>query len=633
MTCIVLATPRKCNSSSKSEITNALNSFFNDISGGLGDALDIVDKIETTTSKITDIVGGITTSLSTLLEDSLGGFIESALDGVKLFFLSKMTPLAALAQFDAFSLGAANPVNKLFDAFGCLGSTVKKALGNTIKNMLKNAITNGIVNPIACAVDQFIGNITAKIVGVMDSIIGPLLNPINNLFSIIGRGFGTVKNFLGGGIDIISKIQGLINCKDDDFNKVCPPQNEYCLNKSSSKPPGDAATQNSFTRALDQANKWLEEKTEDIETYGLFGENRDADGNVIDSNYGSSDDIECNGGNVLDCGLPRLEFFGGDGQGAAGDLILGNFVEELASEIDELGDPELEDTIPLVKRTASIIGVDITYPGEGYTQEPFVSFVDNCDQGYGAYGRAVIDKDPNSPTYGQLTDIIMISEGENYPAGESRGVFVDKILVENGGVGYTLEDEIPDFEICGVDENGSITKVCTNNKEYFITPPMNIRTETGRGAILTPVMTTRRRPSESITVIDCITPRGNIVGYVDGKEYNGPFHVMPNGQKMTGAEHSDNDSFIYNTPQESLRSGRQSNTSTNIQFKSIQQLVEESEVSQTMSDETYTDPVDDAMDDDTDSTPPPSSPPSTPPPSSPPSTPPPSSGGGGYGGY
>ena len=86
-------------------------------------------------------------------------------------------------------------------------------------------------------------------------------------------------------------------------------------------------------------------KTEDIETYGLFGENRDADGNVIDSNYGSSDDIECNGGNVLDCGLPRLEFFGGDGQGAAGDLILGNFIEELASEIDELGDPELEDTI------------------------------------------------------------------------------------------------------------------------------------------------------------------------------------------------------------------------------------------------------------------------------------------------
>ena len=59
--------------------------------------------------------------------------------------------------------------------------------------------------------------------------------------------------------------------------------------------------------------------------------------------------------------------------------------------------------------------------------EPLVSFVDNCDQGYGAYGRAVIDKDPNSPTFGQLTDIIIISQGENYPAGkQGTDVFVDQ---------------------------------------------------------------------------------------------------------------------------------------------------------------------------------------------------------------
>ena len=60
-------------------------------------------------------------------------------------------------------------------------------------------------------------------------------------------------------------------------------------------------------------------------------------------------------------------------------------------------------------------------------------------------------------------------------------------------------------------------------------------------------------------------------------------------------------------------------------FRSIGQLITESE-SQQMTDNmtTYSDPVDDAGD----TTPPPSSPPSSPPPSSPPS-----SGGGGYGGY
>ena len=76
-----------------------------------------------------------------------------------------MTPLAALAQFDAFSLGAANPVNKLFDAFGCLGSTVKKALGNTIKNMLKNAITG----------DGEVVSSTTEISNVTNVIIPPVM--------------------------------------------------------------------------------------------------------------------------------------------------------------------------------------------------------------------------------------------------------------------------------------------------------------------------------------------------------------------------------------------------------------------------------------------------------------------------
>ena len=278
----------------------------------------------------------------------------------------------------------------------------------------------------------------------------------------------------------------------------------------------------------------------------------------------------------------------------------------------------------------------MTYPGEGYTSEPLVSFVDNCDQGYGAYGRATIDKDPNSPTFGQITGVLMISEGENYPTGEQVDLFVDKIVVEKGGSGYKLNEKAGDFEICGVDENGSITKVCTNDKAYRSSPPISIDSN-GRGAILTPVLTKRRRQSELITVIDCITPRNNIVGYVNGKEYNGPFHVMPNGQKMTGAVHTESDDIIYNTPQESLRDGSpRGASSTRVNLRSIQQLIQESETTQTTeSADTYTDPVDDAMDMDMDTdidpTPPSSPPPSTPPSSPPPSTPPSSGGGGGYG--
>ena len=55
-------------------------------------------------------------------------------------------------------------------------------------------------------------------------------------------------------------------------------------------------------------------------------------------------------------------------------------------------------------------------------------------------------------------------------------------------------------------------------------------------------------------VIDCITPRDGIVGFVNGEPYYGSFHVMPNGVKMTGAVHSDSDLIIYDTPQESRTS-------------------------------------------------------------------------------
>ena len=198
----------------------------------------------------------------------------------------------------------------------------------------------------------------------------------------------------------------------------------------------------------------------------------------------------------------------------------------------------------------------------------------------------------------------MISEGENYPTGEIGDAYVDKIVVENGGSGYKLEDKIEDFEICGVDSNGAITKVCVNDKPYRSLPSLNVQGE-GKGAILTPVMTRRPRKMGVVTVIDCITPRGNIVGYVNGKEYNGPFHVHPEtGQKMVGIAHTTRaHATIYDTPQESLRGGTPSSNigSTKVQLRSIQTLITESETDDT--------------------------PPSSPPPSSPPS-----SGGGGYGG-
>tara|TARA_A100001391_G_scaffold116041_1_gene78443 strand:- start:731 stop:2629 length:1899 start_codon:yes stop_codon:yes gene_type:complete len=631
MTSIPLAVSFDCTPpQNASKIQESLTKFLEGASGKLGSAYDMVSGLNTAVGEISESMSTLTTSMSSLLEDKLSEFVSTGLTAAKNHIFNKISnPLAAIAQNNSFLTSAFKPIGKMFGAFGCLGSTIKNALKNTIKNLLQNMIGKGFINPLECAVEDFIGTIASKISNMMNSIIGPLIEPINKLFSIVGMGFGKVTDVLGKGLNILNKLNGLLNCKES--GATCHEVESWTLNKGATKPDSSKKKQNFISKSLDKMNSKiagisssLDDKIKNWDDV----ERVDADGNPID--------IECNTGNIFECGLPRVEFFGGGGEGGAGSVILGNFIKNLDTAIAETETitPEGEtqqvgSILEDVKTTGSILGVDIKYPGEGYTSEPLVSFVDNCDQGYGAYGRATIDKDPNSPTYGQITGVLMISEGENYPTGEQTDVFVDKIVVEKGGSGYKLNEMAGDFEICGVDENGSITKVCTNDKAYRITPPTNIRSN-GSGAILTPVMTRRRRQSEIITVIDCITPRDNIVGYVNGKEYNGPFHVMPNGQKMTGAVHTESDDIIYNSPQESLRDGSSRGaSSTRVNLRSIQQLVQESEQTQTTeSTETYTDPVDDAMDMDTDIDPtPPSSPPSSPPPS----TPPTSGGGGGYG--
>ena len=72
----------------------------------------------------------------------------------------------------------------------------------------------------------------------------------------------------------------------------------------------------------------------------------------------------------------------------------------------------------LAQQTGSLIGIKLTNPGQGYTVPPLVEITDNCNRGYGANARAVIDYDPKSPTYQQVIDIYIVTPGENYPVVE-----------------------------------------------------------------------------------------------------------------------------------------------------------------------------------------------------------------------
>ena len=210
----------------------------------------------------------------------------------------------------------------------------------------------------------------------------------------------------------------------------------------------------------------------------------------------------CNSGNPFKCGTPTVEIFGGDGFNATGEVILGRVIED----VDE------EDIVGGIERTASIVGVKITNPGSSYTRAPLVAFTDSCGRGYGAYGKANIDVIPTSPTYGQVTSISIVSEGENYPAGDQEPVYLVDVVVEDGGQDYADTDTLNPAH-CGdiTIVDGRITKVTLSNLCRFDDiANLTINSETGFGAVLRPIMSTNIPPvlqGDLVQVIDCIYPK------------------------------------------------------------------------------------------------------------------------------
>jgi len=278
------------------------------------------------------------------------------------------------------------------------------------------------------------------------------------------------------------KITNLFKCGE---KQKCPASTKYVINKGLSKDIDDQFK--NIDNAISQA-----ESAFSLVNSGFVG-------SFLEEEYGkwnifgkplseASPSDPCYIGNIFECGTPKVEFFGGGGTGAAGRVILGKFVDEL--------DPE--NALGSVKKTASIIGVQIDNPGSGYEDAPFVTFSDNCDKGYGAYGRAIIEN-------GQVKYVVITSNGENYPAEVDQQddiFYIDNVIIENPGQDYQETDTTTGLDLKIVD--GKISSVDIQDVAFNGYPDLNINSSTGYGAILRPIMRIVPPQKEVIRVIDCV---------------------------------------------------------------------------------------------------------------------------------
>ena len=583
---------------------------------------------------VKDMVNSTFDSLSPELNDGLHKLYKDEYG--KVFEKTKDIALAKKAA-TAAQIAMIGPVMNIQDKMPCVVKKVNEKLVGDVANLLTSFINN-VENFTDCIGDQFIGALFNDIIGGINSELADAIGGVSNIFPPGLAGGSGIEDLLRSKADgLLGAAEIFSDCDIPDAD-LGGKTNKWIIGGG----PAGVDLSNIAGKVLSIANAAQELKEVAASPGGVIGNLGIFDFMRPDvSTPGFKSALsDCYTGPPLDCAGIKVNLFGGGGTGAVAVPLLGGIVKNTFG-----------------KKSAGLIGVRLLSAGLGYKSAPFVEIKDTCNKGYGAVARAIVDYDPQSPTYQQVTDVYVVSSGENYPVIEKEpdddGVYtVDHVAVVKPGKNYKPTDKVVDDKGNEygkfLDEKGRFLNVIppdptTNDLEPYDTlPELEVISETGTGALLKPQLAPRPEYQGKVKqVIDCILPRNaGIVGFVNGEPYYGAYHVMPDGTKMTGIKHSDTDLIIYDTPQESRTArGFVPTTTSYTTVTSAAQVTYESSETTTQSTDT-TPMVDDTSGGGTinydtttptqSSPPPSSSPPSSPPPSSPP---PSSGGGGGYSGY
>ena len=393
---------------------------------------------------------------------------------------------AGLAAQQAMAI----PIKFLQDQLPCIVNSILGKIGNTVESLLGSIVDN-VDNFVQCVADQTIGVLANDIIGQAANGLSGALGGLNKIMQFINS-FGSpgafVENLMRNTVGGLLGLIGVAGCNDEKEKDAMGPCKTILGVGPAFNEPSDlkgiidnaniakAATNIANVAGLDFEG--VQDVAEGVKgvvgAFDIF--------NPDSKKPGFASDIGgCYTGPPQFCKPPTINIFGGGGDGAVAAPLFG---------FPDFG-----------TGTASIIDIEITNPGNGYTYPPFVQVVDSCNQGYGAIARATV-KD------GKIDKIYMSSVGENYPVEEVEPLVVTKVDVINPGSGFTDDDIVSDnlgnlyeADIVG----GAIIRVTPiNTVDVTELPRITITSVSGSGAVLIPKLG-KRPPQEGVTqVIDCI---------------------------------------------------------------------------------------------------------------------------------
>lgn len=426
------------------------NSSNDTVAKGIGaEVNNLLQKVNDVTNKIQNIKTEISRSVDKIVGIS-NGFIGQAVnslylklipliqEGLEALYWSVYWPVYAATQSHAAAhlAGVAAqqamliPVKFLESYIPKISGLVANTIFKTVESMLTDTVKN-VKYFRSCVGDQFVGSLLNDIITKIENAISAPLNGITKILQFVSFGVSSVGDFLRSGVSAVRSIGGLFDVNQNK-NKSSGNVEEWTIGVGIVDAGEDAIKFASILKNMNTANKIADvvDGVKDFKSgWDIFSEKTKNKKNK--SAVGGCYTLQ-----QTSCSAPKVKVFGGSGKGVKAEAILGSFTTDSSG-----------------RTTASVIGIKLKNKGKKYKYPPFVEIIDDCEQGYGAVARSVIDEN------GEVVDIYMVSEGENYPIGDINinideeiaetnpsniPSYVSHVYIEQSGFGYETTDKVFD---------------------------------------------------------------------------------------------------------------------------------------------------------------------------------------------
>lgn len=498
--------PDPCGQGEMGRINIELQKFFEALKGikkyanlYVNGTINELQNVTSLIRNVSTIIAGVMKSLMNRLRDFLIDQIRKAVDSI----IDQIFPTIVKGLRNTI-------IQQIIDQIFCAFKNVVQSLKNLAADFLSELVGK-VVNAPFCAAQQYTNALVNNLAAIIDKTVGPLLDGINDALGGVANVVGDVFQAL----DYILGFQSMTCMKPN-----CP---EIKAFKAS---PWGGPTQ---------------QQIDDFENFiaPLGGRQSPGAEGIVGGIDGLIQDIEIFGKRIGDspttnigcdtdpfkCGPPTIELFGGGGIGAAAEIVIDNF--------------------------GTVIGSNILSGGRGYERPPFVTINDSCGNSY-MNGYSNIDDNPDSPTFGQVTDIIFTtnptvpprdgsdetnpttgpnddldntdrpqsSDDEIDPTlfGSDYIVCLEGFRVLSMGFGYTTDDifeidpDIPNLSVSiKLTDVGQVIDVQIAERICGLTsyPEVDINSPTGDGAIIVPILSFIKIEDE-IASVDPVIPDDEI---------------------------------------------------------------------------------------------------------------------------